>query len=144
MARFGYRKNGKFFLALSWKRRGSETLVLVRLPVEDRMSADGGNIGLLKKRTYGTRETASNWECDWQEHVKSRGYQLGLSSKNMFRHEENRVSGLTHGDDFVLMRQAERLTEFENVTTAVCLTKAKLISYGSSESTKAARNRLSA
>ena len=34
--------------------------VLVRLPVEDRVGADAGKIGLLKKRMCGTRDTASN------------------------------------------------------------------------------------
>ena len=33
----------------------AQRLVLVRLPVEDRMGADAGNIRLLKKSMYGTR-----------------------------------------------------------------------------------------
>ena len=33
---------------------------------------------------YGTRDAASNWERDWQEHVRNWGFQLGLSSKNLF------------------------------------------------------------
>ena len=76
--------------------------VLIRLPAEDRMGTDAGKIGLMKKSMYGTRDAASNWERDWQEHVKKWGFQLGLSSKNLFHHKENRVSGLTHGGDFVL------------------------------------------
>ena len=40
------------------------------------MGADVGKIGLLKKSMYGTRDAASNWECDWEEHVKSRGFRL--------------------------------------------------------------------
>ena len=45
--------------------------VVVRLPVEDRIGADAGKIGLLKKSMYGTRDAASNWERDWQEHIAS-------------------------------------------------------------------------
>ena len=58
------------------------------------MGTDAGKIGLMKKSMYGTMDAASNWERDWQEHVKKWGFQLGLSSKNLFHHKENRVSGL--------------------------------------------------
>ena len=53
-----------------------------------------------EEHVYGTRDSASNWERDWQEHVRNWGFQLGLSSKNLFHHKEDRVSGLTHGDGF--------------------------------------------
>ena len=51
----------------------AQRLVRVRLPVEDRMATDAGEIGLLKKSMYGTRDAASNWERDWQHHVKKLG-----------------------------------------------------------------------
>ena len=59
---------------------------------------------------YGKRDAASNWEPDWQEHIKNLGYQLKLSLKNLFRQEGHQVSGMTHGDDFVLMGPTEWLT----------------------------------
>ena len=34
------------------------------------MGTDARKVGLMKKSTYGTRDAASNWERDWQEHVK--------------------------------------------------------------------------
>ena len=107
----------------------------------------------LKKSMYdGTRDVASNWVRDWQEQVKSWRFQLGLSSKNLFRQESHQVSGMTHGDDFVFTGPTERLTEFENKMTGVYPIKAKIISYGSPESRQAeqkvtlgkARNCLSA
>ena len=49
----------------------AQRLVLVRLPVDDRLRADAVKMGLLKKNTCGTRDAASNWERDGQEHVKS-------------------------------------------------------------------------
>ena len=87
--------------------------------IRDRLGSDAGKIHLMRKSMYGTRDAASNWERDWQEHVKSWGFQLGLSSKNLFHHVENRVSGLTHGDDFVLTGPTKRLMEFENKMTSV-------------------------
>ena len=115
----------------------TQRFVLVRLPVEDRTGADAWKIRLLKKSVYGTRDAVRNWECDWQEHVKCWGYQLGLSSKNLFCQERNQVLGMTHGDDLVLTGLTERLTELENKVTGVCPIKAKLISYGSTEGIKA-------
>ena len=38
----------------------TERPVLIRLPVEDRMGADAGKIGLMTKSMYGTRNAASN------------------------------------------------------------------------------------
>ena len=116
--------------------------VLIRLPAEDRMGTDSVKIGLMKKSMYGTRDAASNWERDWQEHVKKWGFQLGLSSKNLFHHKENRVSGLIHGDDFVLIGPTKRLTEFENEMTSVYPIKAKIISFGSPKSIKTLNRRL--
>ena len=49
----------------------AQRLVLVRLAVEDRVGADAGKMGLLKESMYGTRDVASNWECDRQEHEKT-------------------------------------------------------------------------
>ena len=53
------------------------------------------------------------------------GFQLGLSSKNLFHHKEERVSGLTHGDDFVLTGPTRRLMEFEKEMMSVYPIKAK-------------------
>ena len=96
----------------------------------------------MKKSMYGTRDAASNWERDWQEHVRNWGFQRGLSSKNLFHHKENRVSGLTHGDDFVLTGPTKKLMEFERKMTRVDPIKAKIISHGSPKSIKTVNRRL--
>ena len=70
----------------------AQRLVLIPLSVEDRVGADAGKIGLMRKSMYGTRDAASNWERDWQEHVKSWGFRLGLSLKNLFHHKERESS----------------------------------------------------
>ena len=92
---------------------------LIRLPVEDRMGTDAGKVGLMKKSRYGTRDAASNWERDWQGNVKKWGFQLGLSSKNLFHHKEDRVSGLTHRDDFVITGPTNKPVEFDRKMTSV-------------------------
>ena len=61
----------------------AQKLVLVLLLVEDTTGADTGHIGMLRKSMYGTRDAA----IDWQAHVESWGFQLGLSSKTLFCHE---------------------------------------------------------
>ena len=116
--------------------------VLIRLPAEDRMGADRGKVGLMKKSMYGSRDAASNWERDWQENIKKWGFQLGLSSKNLFHHKEHQVSGLTHGDYFVLTGPTKRLMEFNKEMKKVYPTKEKIISFGSQESIKTLNRRL--
>ena len=101
--------------------------VLIRLTVEDRMGTDAGKVGLMKKSMYGTRDAPSNWGRDLQENVKKWGFQLGLSSKNLFHHKEDRVSGLTHCDDFAITGPTRKLLEFERKMTSVYPIKAKII-----------------
>ena len=106
--------------------------VLIRLS----MGTDAGKVELMKKSMYGTRCAASNWERDWQEHAKNWGFQLGLSSKNLFHHKENRVSGLAHGDDFVFTGATKKLIELDWKMTSAYPIKAKIISHGSPKSIK--------
>ena len=106
------------------------------------MGTDAGKVGLMRKSMYGTGDAASNWERHWQGHVQKWGFQVGLSSNNLFHHKEDRVSGLTHGDDFVLTRATEKLLEVERKMTSVYPIKAKVISYGSPKSTKTLNKRL--
>ena len=55
------------------------------------------------------------------------GSAIGKRMSRNGDHKENRVSGLTHGDDFVLTGPTKRLTEFENEMTSVFPIKAKII-----------------
>ena len=56
--------------------------------------------------------------------------------------KENRVSGLTHGDDFVLTGPTKKLMESERNMTSVYPIKAKIIGYGSPKSIKTLNRRL--
>ena len=104
---------------------------MIRLPLEDRMGTAAGKVRLMMKSMYGTRDAASHSEIDWQEHVKKWGFQIGLSSKNLFHHKEDRVSDMTHGDGFVLTGPTKKLVELERKMTSVYRIKGKIISYGS-------------
>ena len=115
--------------------------MLVRLPVEDRLTADASKIVLLKKIMFGTRDAASNWERDWQERVKRWGFLLGLSSKNLYRQERHQVSGMARGGGFRAHTGPTELTEFEKKMAGAYPIKAKRISYGSSGSIKALNRR---
>ena len=48
----------------------TQRLVQVRLPVDDRRGVDAGMVDLLRQSVHGPRDAASNWERDWQEHLK--------------------------------------------------------------------------
>ena len=111
-------------------------------------SASGGQHGRRRKKIWMVgKELVRHVERSkqlgaWQEHFKSWRYQLGLSSKNLFRQERHRVSGRTHGDEFLFAGLTERLTDFENKMTGVYPTMAKLVSYRSTESIKPLSKRL--
>ena len=69
-------------------------------------------------------------------------FNLDSARRTCFNHKENQVSGLTHGDDFVLTGPTKRLTEFENEIKSVYPIKAKIIRLGSSRSIKTLSRRL--
>ena len=99
---YGSESQANILVPRAYFHAKARRLVLIRIPVEDRMGVDAGKIGLMKKSMCGTRDAASNWERDSQEYVKSWSFQLGVSWKNLFRHEGHLVSGMAHGDDFVV------------------------------------------
>ena len=75
-----------------------------------------------------------------QAHFNSCVYHLGLSRKNLFRYDGHRVSGLTHGDHFMVAGPTNRFANLRNKIAGVSPTK--VISYGSEESFKALNRRL--
>ena len=85
---------------------------------------------------YGTRNAAS------KRMSRNGDSKLGLSSNNLFHHKEDRVSGLKHGDHFVITGPTKKLVEFERKMTSVYPIKAKIISYGSPKNIKTLNRRL--
>ena len=63
------------------------------------------------------KSTSRNWDSKWDS-----------VRKNFFLQTENRVSGLTHGDDFVLTGPTKKLMELERKMTSVYPITAKIIS----------------
>ena len=103
----------------------------LRSPAQDRRKNDAGNIGLLKKSMYATRDAVSNWECDWQNHLQRWDSNLGQSSKYLFHHKGNRMSGMTHGDHFVVTGPESKYP-----------IETKNISHGSAENINALNRRV--
>ena len=116
--------------------------MLVKLPAENCSGEDVGKIGLLKKSMYGTRDAASNWERNWQGHLESWGYELGLSSGNLFHNKKKKTSGLTHGDDFVVTGTKESLLELKKQLESVHPIKESIIGAGSTKSINALNRRI--
>ena len=48
-------------------------------------------IGMLRKSMYGTRDTASNWEGDWQNHMQNRGTSWRQIPQHV-NHDEGNIS----------------------------------------------------
>ena len=93
--------------------------VLVKLPAEDCSGKDEVQFFLLKKKTYGTGDAASEWERDWQGHLEKWGYELGRSSRNLFHNKKRKTSGLTHGHVFVVTGTKGSLLELKKQLESV-------------------------
>ena len=91
---------------------------------------------------YSTRDAASNWKRDWQEHLENWGYELGRSSRNLFHIKKKKTSGPTHGDDFVVTGSKVSLLELRKRTERVYPIKANIIGAGSAKSFKALNRRI--
>ena len=62
--------------------------------------------------------------------------------ESVFHHKEDRISGLTHGADFVITEPTKKLVELERKLTSVYPIKAKIIACGSAKSIKTLTRRL--
>ena len=78
--------------------------VLIRLPVEGRMGTDAGKVGRTQPAIGNAigKNTLRIGDFNWDS-----------AQSTLFHHKEDRVSGLTHGDDFVLTGPTKKLMEFE-------------------------------
>ena len=74
--------------------------------------------------------------------VRTGAFNWDSAQRTCFTTKKNRVSGLIHGDDFVLTGTTEKLMEFERKMTSVYPIKAKIIGYGSPKSIKTLNRRL--
>ena len=120
----------------------AQRLVLVRLPAEDQRKNDAGETRPLSRCMYGTCDAASNWECDWQNHLKQWSYKLEQSSKDLSHDHNKKMSRMTRGDDFVFTGSTPKLIEPETTLAGVYPIRTNIISHGSTESIKALSTRV--
>ena len=73
-----------------------------------------------EKDMYGTRDAASNRECDRKNHLRRWEYKLEQSSKKLLYHKTNNTSRMTHGDDFVVAGPTCKLFELKNKLAGMC------------------------
>ncbi len=83
--------------------------VYVKIPAEDWEEGDEERCGKLKVSMYGTRDAAMNWALEYGDTLKAAGFKQGVTSPCLFRHEENGVVVMVHGDDFVAVGEAQYL-----------------------------------
>ena len=81
----------------------AKRLVCVELPEEDLTEKDKkeGNVGLLNKSMYGTRDAATNWQEEVAREMKKIGFRRGRYNPCVYWHLEKRIKAIVHGDDFV-------------------------------------------
>ena len=62
-----------------------------------------GMCGLALKSLYGFLVAASCWNDEVGNMLAENGFTVGAANPALFRHEEQDVLGLVHGDDFITL-----------------------------------------
>ena len=73
--------------------------VHIELPKGDGGGPGSGQWVLLRKRLYGTRDAAQNWECELGGFMKEIGLRRGQASTCLHSEEARETSASVHGDD---------------------------------------------
>ena len=66
-----------------------------------------GMCALLLKTMYGTQDAAHVWQDDYSNHLKTHNFIQGSAWTSVFRHKDKDVKLLVHGDDFLVLADAE-------------------------------------
>ncbi len=69
----------------------------------------------MKKAAYGTREAAQSWELDYTEMMTEAGFRQGSLSTRIYRHEQNNIRAVVHGEDFTALGPRKSLDWFRGV-----------------------------
>ena len=89
---------------------------------------------MVERDMYGTRDAASNWECDGQDHLEQWSTKLEQSSKSSFLHGNNNIPGRTRrGLRGHRANIPSSSTSWQECTSS----KTRIISQGSTESINA-------
>ena len=77
--------------------------IYVALPEEAiEHEADRQKCWRLKGAMYGTRKAAQYWQSDASGTLQQCGFRMGKASPCAYVHSERDISGIVHGDDFVV------------------------------------------
>ena len=88
----------------------AEREIYVELPNEDPMKAQG-YVGILERSMYGTQDASNLWQKDYSELISEDGYVSGKSNPALFYSKELDARLLVHGDDFVMLGDAEAIDQ---------------------------------
>ena len=75
----------------------------IEIPEEDKLLGDGDVIGRLNQGMYGFRDASNGWMKDWQELLRSDGYDIGVANPALFKCDSQKSKGAVHGDDFYVL-----------------------------------------
>ena len=88
----------------------------VELPPEDPDRAT--HCGELLRHMYGTRSAADGWQEEYSTLLVRLGFVQGVSSANVFFHEQRQIAVSVHGDDFTACGPADSLDWYEQAVAA--------------------------
>ena len=74
--------------------------MLIKIPAEDRLASDVGNVAQLNLSFYGTRDAAKNWTATCTGFLNGIGFKTGEGCSCSFAHGTRELSLNVRGDDF--------------------------------------------
>ena len=83
--------------------------VFIELPAEDSSDGDVDMVGELRLSLYGTRDAAMNWVATYSEFLTKLGFTMGEASPCNFRHTVRNINLTVHGDDFLIVAEANQV-----------------------------------
>ena len=84
----------------------------VELPHEDPDRARG-MCGKIRVHLYGTRPAAKGWHTEFSESMEELGFEKGVASACVFRHNERNIATSVYGDDFLSEGPKDQLDWFK-------------------------------
>ena len=79
------------------------------VPFSLRFQIEEHRVGRLKLSLYGTRDAAQNWAAAYTKYLLSRGFEQDRASRCNFQHKSRDIRLTVHGDDFLVVADAEQL-----------------------------------
>ena len=90
------------------------------IPEEDKKDYGGDVVGRLVRGMYGFKDAPNGWQKDWQELLRSDGYDIGITSFALFRCDAQQAKGVVHGDDFHVLSKRQTLDHMAELLKSKC------------------------